>query len=138
MKAFETDERLLRDDVARPVDRAAALGRLVYDGRRELEPLIANLLQHEDGLLRGEAIHALVGRWRIAAHVPSAIRLMHHDPDWVSRMSAVQALSNYVTLSKLSPPEMPQIFESLHRAQEDADFRVSDAARDALSRINQQ
>jgi hypothetical protein len=137
-RTLEGDEHLLHDDGARAVDRAAALGRLVYDERFDLEPSIAALLAHEDGLLRGEAILALTGRWRIAAHTPAAIRLLTADPDWVARISALHALSMYLRLGEVPPSDRRSILALLHRAAEtDLDAGVRDAARNALAQIEQ-
>ena len=61
-KALANDPSVLRDAEMDPVERAAALSRLVSDQRKEFEPDIAGLLTHRNPVLRCESIIALVGR----------------------------------------------------------------------------
>lgn len=95
-KALQDAPRCLRDETRAPAERAAALSRLVSDGRREFEPDIAALLTHSEPLLRAKALLALVGRWRVERYYRLACRILTDDPDWLVRRHAAHALSVYV------------------------------------------
>jgi HEAT repeat protein len=114
-KAQSNDPSVLRDETARPVDRAAALSRLVSDRRTEFEPDIVRCLAHEHPVLRGDALYALLGRWCMARYVPHADRLLVEDPDWAVRMDAASALSTYAWLGGVSEQERSRILRTLAR-----------------------
>lgn len=135
-KAQANDPSVLRDVTARPVDRAAALSRLVSDRRTEFEPDIVRFLAHEHPILRADAIFALVGRWCLARYVPHAERLLVEDPDEAVRGYAAYALSMYAWLGGVSEQERSRILRTLARVvQTDADPGVQQAAYEGVLRI---
>ena len=46
-KSTESDEKIIYDESADPVERVAAISRLAVDGYAEMEPFLANLLKKE-------------------------------------------------------------------------------------------
>ena len=135
-KAHPNDPQVLRDETARPVDRAAALSRLVSDRRTEFEPDIVRCLAHEHPILRGDAIRALVGRWCMAQYVPQADRMLAEDPDEAVRGDAAGALSMYAWLGGVPEPERLRILRTLARVvQKKEDPGVQEAAYNGVLRI---
>jgi HEAT repeat protein len=135
-KAQKNDPSILRDEAMDPVERAAALSRLVSDHRREFEPDIAGLLTHRDPILRGESVFALVGRWRIERYGMQARQLLTDDPDWSVRSSVAHALSMYVRSGRVTPEERVSILRLLAlTVQEDRDANVQQAAYEGILRI---
>lgn len=132
-KAQASDPATLRDETAPPVERAAALSRLVSDQRREFERDIARLLTHPEPLLRGKAIIALAGRWNIRDYLSLAHRLLREDPDWLVRSNAACALSLYASPGQADEQERAAILRALAQSvQSDDDTRVKEAAYTAI------
>jgi hypothetical protein len=135
-KAQPNDPYVLRDETARPVDRAAALSRLVSDRRTEFEPDIVKCLAHDHPILRGKALIALVGHWCMARHVPQADRLLVEDPDEAVRGNAAYALSMYAWLGGVPEQERSRILRTLARvAQTEEDPGVQQSAYEGVLRI---
>lgn len=136
-KAQPNDPSVLRDETARPVDRAAALSRLVSDRRTEFEPDVVRFLAHDHPILRADAIFALVGRWRMARYVSHADRLLVEDPDEVVRGNAAYALSMYAARADhISKQERSRILRTLARVvQTGEDPGVQQAAYEGVLRI---
>jgi HEAT repeat protein len=136
-KAQPNDPYVLRDETARPVDRASALSRLVSDRRTEFEPDIVRCLAHEHPVLRGDALMALVGRWRMERHVSHADRMLVEDPDEAVRGNAAWALSMYAARAdRISEQERTRILRTLARVVlSDEDPGVQQSAYDGVLRI---
>lgn len=136
-KAQPNDPSILRDETARPVDRAAALSRLVSDGRTEFEPDIVRCVAHEHPVLRGDAIMALVGRWRMERYVSHADRMLVEDADEAVRGNAAWALSMYAARAdRVSEEERSRILRTLARVVlSDEDPGVQQSAYDGVLRI---
>lgn len=137
-KAQAGDPDILRDETVDPVERAAALSRLVSDQHRELEHDIAKLLTHNEPILRAKAIGALAGRWHIEKYSKFAERLLSDDPDWVVRRNAAHALSMYAQQDQVSEKVRKSILRLLARTvQSESDVGVQEAAYEAVLRILQ-
>lgn len=135
-KAQASDPDRLRDETVDPVERSAALSRLVSDQRREFEPDIAKLLVHDEPLLRAKALVALAGRWHIGTYVNLAVRALGDDPDWLVRRNAAHALSMYAQRDQVGERGRTPILRTLARAvQSDGDPGVQEAAYEAILRV---
>lgn len=94
-KSTPDDDDLAYDESARPVDRAGAVKRLALDGFTEIEPLLAELLHHDNFLLRGQAIKLLLSIWTRSRYIDDGVKMLHSDSEWEVRANAAFALSSF-------------------------------------------
>jgi HEAT repeat protein len=81
------------DEVVR-ADCAYALGQVGDAARDRIGPALLSLLVDEENVVRNQAVLAL----HLQPYPPaleSLKQILHHDPDWVVRASAAEALGNY-------------------------------------------
>ena len=91
-KTTEKHERDIGDESADPRDRRRAIMAVTFDRRYEYEPLIRELIDHPDGIVRAEAIGRLLFIWDRTDLLDRAIEMALNDPDHYVRSSTVGAL----------------------------------------------
>lgn len=90
----ELIELLQSPDEVMRADCAYALGQVGEAARDRIGPALLSLLADEENVVRNEAVLAL----HLQPYPPaleSLKQVLYHDPDWVVRASAAEALGNY-------------------------------------------
>jgi hypothetical protein len=115
-KSSPDDDRLIQDENARPLDRAAAMTRLRFDKLYHFEPFFASLLDHAAYVLRGEAIKTLLGMWKRSEYLDAAIQLLRSDPEWETRTDAAFAMTMALGQGVIKGSERERVIEELAQA----------------------
>src|ERR1700741_2539767 len=74
-----------------------AIWQAYREGRRDLQDRIASLLEHDDPVVREEAIGLLLVRWADVRYRARALSLLASDTDFGVRSSAVMGLASVST-----------------------------------------
>lgn len=95
-KSKPEDLTIAANEKTDAVERSSAIARLRFDGSTEIEPLLIKLLRHQSFLLRRDAIVTLVGFWKKAEFIDTALQFLHEDEDETVRSGAAYALAEFV------------------------------------------
>jgi hypothetical protein len=122
----------MKDDLA-PLFRSSAelidaIWQAFRDDRRDLQEAIAQLTEHEDPLVREEAIGLLLTKWRVISERRRAVEALPRDPDFGVRAAAAYGLAAVSTVATkqadvclllerlLTPSEMPNTKQASYEA----------------------
>jgi hypothetical protein len=94
-KSQPGDKELIYDENIDVGERASALFRLAVDGYSQMEPLLVSLLNHNESMLRGEAIKILLNGWNLPQYLDDAVKMLHNDPDDHARSDAAFSLGQF-------------------------------------------
>ena len=124
-KSKEGDVQLIHDESANVAERASAIFRLAVDGYIEMEPYLAKLLSHQEYLLRGESIKALLGGWGKERYLNKAVEMLHRDSEYSVRSDAAFSLKQFVTKFENGQKYKERVLgELLRQLQTDENFSV--------------
>lgn len=88
------DEIILTDESADPIERSSSAKKLLSDGYgKQVVPVLAQWLDHQDALLREDAVSLLLASLGQEKYLNKAIELLHNDSDDTVRGDAARGIA---------------------------------------------